>query len=680
LLPLIVILNAIVILSATKDLLASDKKLIVILSKAKDLWPGRGQILRFAQDDRRFAEDDSRAEVHASHAKFEWPMLCGVYSRGIPRGYPASHAKFEWLMLCGLALVALIPRILLATQLDLVTDEIIYIMGGKAYFPLLLHMRFTSDAWAFNYEHPPVVKLLIGFSLSLNAHLGSWLSGLLAARVPSILCGTLLVVAIYWLGRAPFGRLIALLAALCLAVSPWLVYFSALAYLDMTMTALITIAYLVLWPAIRQPRLYLLSAVLVGLGVASKYTATLAIPGMILFTAYYFLAIRPRLTAEQRPAVPWLWWIAALVLMPVVFFVADPAIWRSPFNLLRQSVLYEWQHSINGHLTFIAGQYGGHVPHWAVLYILVAKLSIFVTAPAAFFLIFALIQLFRFHRHCQPERNDCHPERSEGSILSPKLEITEVASMAFLAIWLVSLVSMFSMLNIVVGTHYLLPLAPPLVLAGVFGLATLLRYRRGTLFMGAVMHQPNMIGSDGVRRGRFIAPTADLSASSWPHEFTNLHYRAPMVVLAVLLALCVGPHLLGLTTVYGAEGYTSELFNGENSALQVAYPAYREAGLWLVAHTHTTGRVGLVALPGTLNHGDDSISWYSYNHDITGRLTYSEIPPNSASFPYDYLVWPMHLVQRGYLLPGAWRSHIVHTIMGGNTIYCYILASNPLSS
>src|SRR6266699_5554826 len=299
----------------------------------------------------------------------------------------ASLLFIEGIILPGLILVALIPRIILAHQLDLVTDEIIYIMGGKAYFPLLLHLQITASQWAFNYEHPPVVKLLIGLSLFLNAHLGSHLSDLFAARIPSLLSGTALIMVIYWLGRAPFGRLVALLAALCLALSPWLVYFSALAYLDMTMTTLITIAYLVLWPATRQPRLYLLSAMLLGLGVASKYTAILAMPGMILFTAYYFVAIRPRLKVEQRPPLPCKWWLTALFLIPVTFFIADPAIWRQPYSLLRQSVHFEWRHSITGHLTFLAGQYGGHIHHWAVLYIVFAKLSIFVTMPAQFFLI-----------------------------------------------------------------------------------------------------------------------------------------------------------------------------------------------------------------------------------------------------------------------------------------------------
>jgi hypothetical protein len=90
-----------------------------------------------------------------------------------------------------------------------------------------------------------------------------------------------------------------------------------------------------------------------------------------------------------------------------------------------------------------------------------------------------------------------------------------------------------------------------------------------------------------------------------------------------------------------------------------------------------TARVGLVALPGTLNHGDYGSSWYSFNQNIEGRLQFSEAQPDAATFSYDYLVWPMHLVQRGYAIPAAWRSHIVHTIMGGNTIYCFILARNP---
>ncbi len=557
----------------------------------------------------------------------------------------ASPPIIEGTIMSGLALVALIPRVILAHQLDLVTDEIIYIMAGKTYFPLLLHLRITSNQWSFNYEHPPLVKLLIGLSLFLNAHLGSLLKEIFAARIPSILCGTALIVAIYWLGRAQFGRIVALLAALCLAVSPWLVYFSALAYLDITMTLLITLAYLLLWPATQQPRLYLLSAVLLGLGIASKYTAILALPGMIFFSTYYFLALRPRLGIEQRPPVPWKWWITAFLLIPVTFFLADPAIWRQPYNLLLQSVLYEWHHSVTGHLTFLAGQYSSHVPQWAVLYIIFAKLSIFVTTPAVFFLFYATLQLVRFH------------------LKKSRLQVTEVATLAFLSIWLVSIVSLFSLLNIVVGTHYLLPLAPPTALAGAYGIILFGRSYSKLLTKPTRLHTQ-------VRQSKISGALNPVTSANQRTKFRSL-------VVAVLFVLFVGSHFLGLLTTYAAEGYTSEIFPGENTTLQVAYPGYREAALWLTAHTHSFGRIGIVALLDTLNHGDYHTSWYSYNHDLQGRLTYSEVQPTSASFPFDYLVWPMHLIQRGYTIPGAWRAHVVHIIMGGNTIYCFILAKTP---
>jgi 4-amino-4-deoxy-L-arabinose transferase-like glycosyltransferase len=552
---------------------------------------------------------------------------------------------FEGIILLGLALVALIPRIILATQLDMVTDEGTYIIGGKVYLPLVIHFRITSQRWNYNYEHPAFAKLLIGLAISLNTHLGNVFGELLVARMPSILCGTLLVLAIYWLGRAPFGRAVALLAALCLAVSPWLVYFSALAYLDMTMTALITIAYLLLWPAIRQPRLYLLSAALLGLGVASKYTAALAVPGMILFTAYYFFAIRPRLPAEQRPAIPWRWWMGALLVSPVIFLIADPAIWSDPLNLLLRSFSFEWNHSANGHLTFIAGQYRLHVPQWAVLYIVFAKMSVFVTIPAACFALFALVQLIRFH------------------LLKSRLDTGEVTSIAFLFIWLCSILGMFSLLNIVVGTHYLLPIAAPVASAGAFAWLTLLRYRRGALFRSTTTSTSSTLATQPAGPTVTGRPLITIS-------------RRAAVVLALLTVFMVGSHLVGLTTVYAAEGYTSEAFNGENTVLQVAYPGYREAATWLVAHTHSIGRVGLVAIIGTLNPGYFGVSWYTYNPKFT-KLNFIEVHPDAPSFPYDYLVWPMHLVQRGYTIPEPWRSHIVHVIMGGKTTYCFIMAHDP---
>jgi 4-amino-4-deoxy-L-arabinose transferase-like glycosyltransferase len=564
------------------------------------------------------------------------------------RQYIQQHQNLiDILVMAALALVALIPRIIMSTQLDMVTDEVVYILGGKIYLPLAEHLSIGAKGWMYNYEHPPFVKLLIGLSLAGNASLGHPLGELFTARIPSMIFGTLLVVSIYWLGKAPFGRIVTLAAALCLAFSPWLVYFSALAYLDMTMTALVTVAYLLTWHAIRRPWLYLVVALLVGLGCASKYTASLAIPSIVLFTAYYFFVIRPRLPQEQRPPFPWLWWLGAIIAAPLIFLAVDMAIWPSPIDLLQHSFLFEWNHSIHGHLTFLAGQYSGHVPHWAILYIMLVKISALTTVPAIFFTIYGCIQLVRFHL----------PKSS--------VEPQKMASIAFLLIWLVAIIGMFSLLNIVVGTHYHLPMAAPVALSGAYGMATLLYALR------------NYASS---RIGKTVqAEKHDTQEHIITGSEARLNLGAIITPLA-LIALLAVPHLIGLITVPDAEGYTSVFFPGENGALQVAYPGYRDAIQWLAGYTNKPANIGLVALPYTLNSGGDGVSWYDYNKDLPKRFTLAEAhPQDKTDASYDYLVWPMHLVQRGYAIPEPWRSHVIHIIKGGNTIYCYILA-NPASS
>jgi 4-amino-4-deoxy-L-arabinose transferase-like glycosyltransferase len=556
----------------------------------------------------------------------------------IPTRY--ASMTIDLLITAGLFILALIPRLLLAQQLDVVTDEVIYIFGGKTEFHLLTHWLIGNSGWDYNYEHPPLVKLLIGFALYLNDHSLQLFNDLLIARLPSCIFGSLFIAALYWLGRAPFGRIVALAAALCLVFSPWLAYFSALAYLDMTMTALITIAYLLLWPAIRCPRLYMLIAVLVALAVDSKYTGALAIPGMLLFTLYYFLAIRPRLPHDQQPVVPWRWWLLSCLFCSLIFLAVDPAIWLDPVPLLLRSFQYEWNHASDGHLTFLAGTASLHAPQWAIFYIAFAKVSGLVMLPALFFVLFATIQLLRFH------------------LPASSLHYQDAARYAFLLIWLLATLAMFSRLDIVVGTHYFLPLAPSLALAGATGLSILLHALAERCAI-----TPFARSCGGRQRFALRKPPTSQMRSK--------------IVIAGLFAALTLPHLFGLVTTYRAEGYTSEFFRGENTTIQVAYPGYRDAVQWLALHTDQPARIGLVGFENALGGSNYGVSWYSYNSNLPRRFQLTEAHPDDYNFPYDYLVWPMHLIQRGYSIPAGWKQHVVHTITGGNTIYCYILARNP---
>jgi hypothetical protein len=571
-----------------------------------------------------------------------------------PRNKVRPRISIQSLIICILGLLALIPRIILANQLDLVKDEIIYIITGKAYMPLLRHIKTSigSSGWQINYEHPPLVKILIGLSIQINAHIGHPLNELVAARIPSIIAGVALVVVIYALGRQPFGKTVAFLAALSAAFSPWLAYFSALAYLDMTMTAFITTAYLLTWHATKRPWLYLAVAVFVGLGIDSKYTAALIIPAIVIFTAYYFFVLRLRLPKTQRPPIPWLWWLLAGIAAPLSLLATDPAIWPNPFHQLPYSMLYELNQSIDGHLTFVAGSYNLHIPHWATLYIVLMKVSASVTVPAILFVIFALVQLVRFHRGAKG------------------IDLHIAAPIAFLLIWLVATFSMFSMLTIIVGTHYLLPLVPPVVIAGAYIITSVVRYTINKVWPKITETNPNTTDLAAP-----ISPVRSPGILASTHRI-GLGGRG-FVLLLIAGIILAGPHLLGLLTTAEAEGYTSIFAQGENNTIQTDYAGYREAVQWLSSNTQGTKRIGLVALPETLWRGDATVSWFAYNSNVPKRLQLQEAHPTDTSYPYDYLVWPMHLTQRGYLLPKAW--HIIHLITGGKTTYCSI-AIAPYSS
>jgi 4-amino-4-deoxy-L-arabinose transferase-like glycosyltransferase len=544
-----------------------------------------------------------------------------------------------------LTLSAQLPRILLARQLDVVTDETVYILGAKIYFHQATHLAFRSSAWDYNYEHPALVKLCIGLVLFMNAHLGHLLPELFAARIPSILCGTLLVLAIYVLGKSPFGRTIAFPAALCLAFSPWLTYFSALAYLDTPMTMFVALAFLLVWYAPRRPWLYPLIAICIALGAACKYPAALALPGLLAYILYIYLVQHRSLPSAERPALPWRMWLIACIILPFVFLLVDPAIWRSPVRLLLHSLDFEWNHASEGHAFFLNGHVYFHTPFWTILFITLTKMSLFVTVPAAGFLLLLLFRLISPLTRPRAIRKPIEPQ----AIL--------------LFCWLLGILIPFSQLIIVVGSHYELPIAEPTALAAAYSLSTLITFLQRK-------YARNDVQLVEMSTERQTEPGG-----------SRIRWQGSLLLQIFLLCLVLaGPHVWGLLTNNAAEGYTSELFQGENGALQVAYPGYREGALWLAQHTQGPANVGLVALVNTLQHGPDGVSWYNYNASLPARLRFSEAHPDAPTYSsYTYLIWPMHLVQRGYALPPPHSLHIVHIITGGQTIYCYILAHSTVS-
>jgi 4-amino-4-deoxy-L-arabinose transferase-like glycosyltransferase len=527
---------------------------------------------------------------------------------------------------------ALIPRWSLAHTLDLVTDESTYIPVGRIDVALLLHGKLQNAYWHINFEAPSLPKLIMGAGSLLGSRRDSLDGFLLGARIPGVILGALAIVLAYWLARPISGKAPALLGALALALSPWAAYFSAIAYLDSYLLDFVTVAILLTWHAARRPWLLPLVGVLLALGFDSKYTAAFAVLPVGLYLAYYY-------ACEVRRRPPW-----QLLLVPplllAVLYLADPSIWVEPVGRLSSSIRYQWEHADKGHNVFLNGMVLSHVPPGEVLYILFAKMSLFLMLPALVALPWAAYRLIRARR--RPTRQD---DRA-----------------AFALSWF-SMLLPFGLLNIVVGTHYMLPLAPAVAFVGAWALAG-----------GARWLAPRLVALvlEGLHRmPRLTARWLPKQLS--PRARRNTSYAA-IALVGLLLTL---PPAYGLATIPQAEGYTSEWLTSENATMQVAYPAYADAVDWVTNHTKGRVTVTLIGNKGSLDY------WFDYRQSLfPDRVRLRSSTPDdliAGSLPapvsrVEYVVWPAHLIQRDFATLPDWRSYVVTTIRGGGTTYCYVLA------
>lgn len=524
-----------------------------------------------------------------------------------------------------LFLVALGPRLLLAHTLDLITDEGVYIPVGRLDYQLFISGNFASRHWLTNYEAPALPKLLMGLGSTLGDSLhpvDGWLFG---ARLPGVLLSALFLAAAYPLARPIFGRLPALLGVLALALSPWVAYFAAIAYLDSYMVAFITLAILLTWHAARRPYLLLLVALLLGLGFDSKYTAVFALAPICGYLAYYYICV-----ARSRP--PWLlaWAVPALLW---TVFVADPAIWADPLYRFWNGIMFQYQHAAVGHEAFWNGQVVDHAPPGEALYILLAKMSVFVTIPALSTVPWALWRVWLARRNPTPLDDRA----------------------AFMLCWLGGLLMPLALLNIIVGTHYMLPLAPAIALIGAWGLVCASRWTSARILQLA----------EARRLPALSEPFASWRSTRALSTAAKRHLtRATLIGVALLLVV---PPSYGMATISQAEGYTSEWLSTENDALQVAYPGYADAVAWIARHTHGPVTVTLVTLAGGLDY------WMQVRPQIFPKRIQLRVGTPWVVPRSTYVVWPMHLIQRRFPTLASWRAGIVATIMGGGTIYCYIL-------
>lgn len=253
----------------------------------------------------------------------------------IARKRLAAVSRNQWLAMAGVLAVGLAVRLAGLGDAGQTWDEDTNWAAGRNYITSLLELDFSDAAWSWNYEHPPVMKLLAGIGAQLADGYGP--ARVISAILISLGCALLVPIGTR-LYRFRVGVLAALIATL---LPPMIAHGQIVGHESPTilwwslgiLLALGVHDYL--WPderGLRALRLRLAwVGVAVGVAVASRFVNGLLGP---------LCAVIVVVQAPERWRKPTLAWGA--ILMPLcaiaTFFVLWPRLWGGPFAALGASL------------------------------------------------------------------------------------------------------------------------------------------------------------------------------------------------------------------------------------------------------------------------------------------------------------------------------------------------------
>jgi hypothetical protein len=252
-----------------------------------------------------------------------------VPSAGEVAGLPSSHPRRRvgvWLV--GILALAALLRLawLGALPAGLSHDEVV--KGYDAWS--VLHtgrdqygVRFPLVFRALGDQREALLPYLI---VASEAVLGPTA---LAVRLPTALAGIALVGALCLLGRAAFGPVTGLVAAALLAVSPWHVQVSRLAFRAGLLPLATVLGLWLFLVALRRGRGMVVAGLVLGLGLHTYLAARLFLP--LLLIGMTVIERRPLWRPDaggrwwQRPIVALLLGVGAMALPLALWGLAHPA-------------------------------------------------------------------------------------------------------------------------------------------------------------------------------------------------------------------------------------------------------------------------------------------------------------------------------------------------------------------
>ncbi|MBL7076077.1 MAG: glycosyltransferase family 39 protein [Kiritimatiellae bacterium] len=247
----------------------------------------------------------------------------------------------SWGWIAGGLAVLTALRLWICTTFDLIGDEAYYWQWSR-------HLD-----WCY-YSKGPLVAWTI--------RLGTLIFGntVLGIRFFSVCFGTGTLLLLYWLTRRLFSRRVALWTLVLAACTPLFVVGSLLMTIDPLFIFFWLASACLFWRAKHTDRIgpWLLTGLLVGLGMLAKYTSVALLPSFALFLAWS----KPY-RGHLRRANFWLMCLVALAcLAPVVWWNARHD-WITFVHLQERGALDRaWRFSVPEFLQYVVGQLAAYGP------------------------------------------------------------------------------------------------------------------------------------------------------------------------------------------------------------------------------------------------------------------------------------------------------------------------------
>ncbi len=146
-----------------------------------------------------------------------------------------------------------------------------------------------------------------------------------AIRLPMAIIGTITVFIVYYLAKELFNERIALFSALFLAISPWHIQFSRIAFIGLFLPFFFCLGLLFFFKSFQNPKYLSLSAITFGLSLYTYNSARVFVPLFLLGLVYRFRNYLLRVWKHTL--------IACILFLPI--FILLFSFWTSPEGMTR---------------------------------------------------------------------------------------------------------------------------------------------------------------------------------------------------------------------------------------------------------------------------------------------------------------------------------------------------------